>query len=61
MQAAVASLFDLELGDVPNFIEDENGALNLMQFFFDKCGEDITYVNKGKDDTPEFMKKNRKI
>lgn len=42
MQAAIASLFDLELYEVPNFIELDNGNgeanLAMWQFIMDRTG-----------------------
>lgn len=56
MQAAVASLLELELDEVPNFIELEDGGFQLMKLFF-KMGYDCSYINKKESDTTEYMKK----
>ena len=55
MQAAIASLFDLKLEDVPNFIELEDWGLVLHHFFDDK-GYDSCTVNKQRHETTEFLK-----
>ncbi|HBG71410.1 MAG: hypothetical protein A2W93_14255 [Bacteroidetes bacterium GWF2_43_63] len=64
MQAAVASLFELPLEDVPNFIEFENNEkypdtnhfIEMHKFYRGKGYEDgITYINRKKDDSLELM------
>lgn len=56
MQAAVASLFDLELDEVPNFIEHENGNGSVLQYMYRK-GYDACYINRYRHDTTEFLQK----
>lgn len=57
MQAVFASLFEKELDEIPNFIENKDGGgLQMMQMFFD-LGYDPTYINKGIGDSTEFMKR----
>lgn len=64
MQAVVASLFDLPLEEVPNFVEFENNEkfpdtnhFTEMNKFYRKMGYEngITYINRKKDDTLELM------
>jgi hypothetical protein len=57
MQAAVASLLELELNDVPNFIVSKTGVLDLMKFLF-KYDYDCTYINRRGDqeNETEFLK-----
>ncbi len=64
MQAAVASLFDMELNDVPNFIEfednekypDTNHFIEMNKFYRERGYEEgITYISRRKDDSVEFM------
>lgn len=56
MQATVASLFELELDEVPHFLLDENEGVFGMLKFFMKRGFDPCYINRGNYDT-DFMKK----
>jgi len=51
MQAAIASLFELELNDVPNFINSENPYHDMLQMILDKkeykfSGSLYNYNNK---------------
>jgi hypothetical protein len=49
MQAAVASLLDMELDEVPNFIELGHGwFLTMRHFFEDHGGYDICTINKSR-------------
>jgi hypothetical protein len=56
MQAVVASLFDLELDDVPNFIELDRWFLEMMKFFRDQGYSDICNIYKQRHDTEELKK-----
>jgi len=56
MQAAIASLFDEKLEDVPNFKELGDGWFLAMHHFCEDRGYDLCYINKGKYNT-EFMRK----
>lgn len=56
MQAAVASLFDLELEEVPNFIELEEGNGGVLQFMY-KRGFDACYINRYRHESTEFLRK----
>lgn len=56
MQAAIASLFDLELEDVPNFIELKEGNGSVLNFMFEK-GFDACSINRNRHDTTEFLQK----
>jgi len=56
-QAAIASLLELDLMDVPNFIMHENRGYEYTIFgFLRSRGYDVTYIDKGKNST-EFLKK----
>jgi len=57
MQAVVASLFDLELKDVPHFLEYGKKWYEVFDnFFIDKGYDNICYINRMDDDTLDFMK-----
>ena len=56
MQAAVASLLELPLDDVPHFLNKKNLGTYGMFKFFREWGFDPCYINRGKYDT-EFMRK----
>ena len=45
MQAAVASLFDLELSEVPNFIEHGENWYNVFDDFIRKYGYEPNYIS----------------
>jgi len=56
MQAVVASLFELELDEVPNFIElGDNWMITMMKFFEDR-GYDICTIYKQRHDTEELKR-----
>lgn len=58
MQAVVASLFDLELSEVPNFIEFGTGWYKKFDSFFIKNGYCyLSFINRRENDSVEFMKK----
>lgn len=55
MRAVVASLYDLELLDVPNFIEfKENCHIHMMDFFIDK-GHEPCYIYKHNYTTEQMI------
>lgn len=55
MQAAIASLFDLKLEEVPNFVEHKEWFPVLYKFIESQGAEfDGTLYNHGKDVLPEF-------
>ena len=56
MQAAVASLFDLELEEVPNFIELKEGNSGVLNYFWEK-GYDACPISRTRHDTTEFLRK----
>lgn len=63
MQAVIASLFDLQLENVPNFIEfdgkeNTSSQFELMKFLHSK-GYDYCYINRREDlgQGTEFLKK----
>jgi len=55
MQAVVASLFELELDDVPNFIEEEHWYWKMMEFYRERgyqCGTvngSLEYMRKAAE------------
>jgi len=62
MQAVVASLFDLPLEDVPNFIEissteDTNYFMVMRKFFAERGYNNLCCVNKTEDKDTELLKK----
>lgn len=62
MQAVVASLFELELEDVPNFIEIPSEQLGwfvaMEKFFTDRGYEGLTRINKyRRDDGTDFLRR----
>lgn len=61
MQAAIASLYETELNEVPNFIEydaDENtSAHQELWRFMNEKGHCYLYINRDDRNTTEFMKK----
>lgn len=52
MQATVASLFDLNLDDVPHFLEHPNPNGLMMQFFLDRGHGSCFYENR---ESTEFL------
>lgn len=56
MQAVVASLFELELDEVPNFIEFGSSWHGELSHFFSKRGYDICSIYKGRHDTNMLKK-----
>jgi len=57
MQAVVASLFDLELNQVPNFIESDSWFIDMMNFFKKQGYSDICPIYKNRHDDKLFLKK----
>jgi len=57
MQAAIASLFDLELNDVPNFIELGDKWFSSMYKLCKDNGYDICNINRNKEDNTEFLQR----
>ena len=53
MQAAVASLLDLDLDEVPNFIEHGNEWYNIFDSFIIKYGYEPNYI---QDDTQTLLR-----
>ena len=56
MQAVVASLFELELDDVPNFIEMESWGL-VMHKFYNERGYEPCTIARHRHENTEFLKK----
>ena len=57
MQAAIASLFELELDDVPNFIEaGRNANYDLFRFLWSKNLEPTSIAKNRRNRTTEFLK-----
>jgi hypothetical protein len=56
MQAAIASLLDLELNEVPNFIEFKNDFNNTTIGWLSKKGYSPTYIHKYRHDE-EMLKR----
>lgn len=57
MQAAVASLFELPLEEVPNFIEHGTDWFQIMYSFFKERGHDICYINRNGRHETELLKR----
>lgn len=59
MRAAVASLLEMELNDVPNFIEQNNKEFKQTVFgYLYSKGFDATAINRRRErDTTEFLQK----
>lgn len=57
MQATIASLFELELDEVPHFLLEENeGVFGMLKFLLNR-GYDPCYINRREEYDTEFMKK----
>ena len=56
MQAVVASLFDLELNEVPNFIEINKWFFEMEKFFESHGYTDICNIYKGRHGLEELKK-----
>lgn len=56
MQAVIASLFELELEEVPNFIELGDEWFSEMMSFYKERGYDLCYIHRNKNhDTTESL------
>ena len=61
MQATIASILELPLDDVPNFIEFDkkpgtSSQSELIRYLSTK-GYDYCYINRGRHDSTEFLRK----
>jgi len=57
MQAVIASLFELELEEVPPFIEYGERWYEVFDQFLKERNCEFAYFNKGKKETIDFMRK----
>jgi len=57
MQAVVASLFDLDLNDVPHFLEYGDKWYEIFDKFLNDRGFEFTYINRRPNDDLDFMRK----
>lgn len=58
MQAVIASLFEVELHEVPEFIKlSEHWFYMMKKFFKDHGYSNLTYINRGDGVDTEFLKR----
>ena len=57
MQAVIASLLELTLDKVPNFIEEAHAHVTLYQFMRERGYEVCTIMSKKRSDATEFLRK----